>query len=157
MFRSIRNLLSLKVILGAIFFAICIFMVLLGLLWSAKTKKIVEIPATALLNIIEAATETVPAPTLVASSPQQTSMPGAEIKIGDYVQVNGTGGDGLRLHATAGMSGEVKYIAIDTEVFIVKEGPIDADGYVWWLLQDPYTNDSVGWGVADYLSIVNNP
>jgi len=141
----------------------CVFTVLLGLLWSAKAKTIVEIPATALLNIIEAPTETLPAPiksltpTLDASSSPQVPVRVAEINLGDYVQVSGTGGDGLRLHATAGVSGEVRYIAIDTEVFLVKEGPIDADGYVWWLLQDPYTNNSVGWGVENYLNVVENP
>jgi len=163
MFRSIRNWFNFKVILGAIFFAMCVFTVLLGLLWSAKAKTIVEIPATALLNIIEAPTQTLPAPiqtltpTLDASSSPQAPVRGAEINIGDYVQVSGTGGDGLRLHATAGVSGEVRYIAIDTEVFLVKEGPIDADGYVWWLLQDPYKDNSVGWGVENYLIVVENP
>jgi len=163
MFRSIRDWFNFKVIFGAIFFAMCVFTVLLGLLWSAKAKTIVEIPATALLNIIEAPTETLPAPirtltpTLDASSTQQAPVPGGDINIGDYVQVSGTGGDGLRLHVTAGVSGEVKYIAIDTEVFLVKEGPVDADGYVWWLLQDPYTDNSVGWGVGNYLSVVTNP
>jgi len=80
-----------------------------------------------------------------------------EIKIGDYVQVTGTGGDGLRLHETAGVASKVNYIAIDSEVFIVKDGPVDADGYVWWELQDPYTDDMVGWGVANYLAVVQNP
>jgi hypothetical protein len=163
MFRSIRNWLNIKVILGALFFALCFFIILLVLLWSAKAKTIVEIPATALFNIIEVPTETLPAPiktltpTLDTYSTQEAPVQGGEINIGDYVQVSGTGGDGLRLHATAGVTSEVKYIAIDTEVFLVKEGPIDADGYVWWLLQDPYTDNSVGWGVANYLIVVTNP
>jgi hypothetical protein len=163
MYRSIRDLVNFKVIFGAIFFAIIIFIILLGLLWSAKAKTIVEIPSTALFNIIEIPTETKPAPIITLTPPteasisQQTPLPGGEIKIGDYVQVSGTGGDGLRLHETAGVSSKVKYIAIDTEVFLVKEGPIDADGYTWWLLQDPYSDNSIGWGVENYLIVVINP
>ena len=154
---------NIKVILGAIFFAISIFIILLGYLWLAKSKTVVEIPSTALFNIIEIPTDTKAAPIITltptseASAGQQTPLPGGAIKIGDYVQVSGTSGDGLRLHETAGVSSKVKYIAIDTEVFIVKEGPIDADGYVWWLLQDPYSDSTIGWGVEDYLSVVNNP
>ena len=77
--------------------------------------------------------------------------------IGDYVQVSGTGGDGLRLHQEAGVSSDVRYIAIEAQLFLVIDGPIVADGYTWWRLQDPYTDNTVGWGVGNYLVIVNNP
>jgi hypothetical protein len=163
MFRSLRNWLNYKVILGAIVFALIVFTIFLGILWSAKSKNIPQAPATALLNVIEAPTGTplVPAttmtPTLNPSSSQAVPLPTGEIEIGDYVQVSGTGGDGLRLHATAGVSGEVQYNAYEAEVFLVKDGPVDADGYVWWLLQDPYSEDTVGWGVENYLSVVQNP
>lgn len=149
--------------LGAIIFAVCVISALLLLLWSAKAKTIAQAPATAILNIIEAPTETPPLPMATATSTpeptssQQLPTPGGEIRLGDYVQVSGTGGDGLRLHAAAGVTSEVRYLAIDSEVFVVKEGPIDADGYVWWLLEDPYTEGSVGWGVANYLAVMKNP
>jgi hypothetical protein len=155
--------LNLKVILGAIVFGIGVFGVLLGLLWSAKAKTISQAPAPAILNIIEAPTETSPVPmatptiTPEPTSSQQLPTPGGEIIVGDYVQVTGTGGAGLRLHATAGVSSEVYYLAIDSEVFLVKDGPITADGYVWWLLQDPYSENAGGWGVANYLAVRQNP
>ena len=163
MFKSLRNWLNGKVILGAMVFALCVFTVLLGILWSAKAKAITQAPATAMLNIIEALIETPTAlvrtatPTTTPFSSQQAPLPGGEISIGDYVQVSGTGGDGLRLHATAGVSSEADYVALDSEVFLVKDGPSDADGYTWWLLQDPYTNNAVGWGVSNYLSVIQNP
>jgi hypothetical protein len=163
MFRSLRNWLDFKVIFGAIVFALCVFTVLLGILWSTKAKTLSQEPATALLNVIEAPTETEPAPAMTVTptinplSSQETQLPGGEISVGDYVQVSGTGGEGLRLHATAGVSSKVDYIAIDSEVFLVKDGPIDADGYTWWLLQDPFTENGVGWGVVNYLSVVQNP
>jgi hypothetical protein len=71
--------------------------------------------------------------------------------------VSGTGGTGLRLHKEAGVSSEVDYVAIEAEVFLVEDGPLDADGYVWWLLQDPFTDNVVGWGAANYLAVVQNP
>jgi hypothetical protein len=163
MLRIIRNLLNIKVIIGAIIFAVGIFAVLMIILWSAKADSITQVPATAILHVIEAATETplahratqtpVPTPT----SAEQVPLPSGDIAIGDYVQVSGTGGDGLRLHSEAGVSSDVRYIAIEAEVFLVKDGPIVADGYTWWRLQDPYTENAVGWGVGNYLVIVNNP
>lgn len=149
--------------LGAIFFALCIFVFLMGILWSVKADTIPKAPVTALLNVIDAPTETPPitviptAPTPENLSTQAVPLPASEINIGDYVQVSGTGGDGLRLHAAAGVASKVEYVAIDSEVFLVKEGPIDADGYMWWLLKDPFTENTVGWGVANYLSVIQNP
>jgi hypothetical protein len=163
MLKTLRNLINFKVIFGAIIFAFGVFAVLVVFLWSAKAKSITQVPATAILHVIEVLTETpvvplatqTPVPT--ATSSQPVLPPSADIAIGDYVQVSGTGGDGLRLHKEAGVSGEVRYIAIEAEVFLVKDGPIESDGYIWWLLQDPYTENAVGWGVGNYLVIVQNP
>jgi len=163
MFGFVKKYINLKVIFGAIFFALCIFVFLLGILWSVKADTVPQAPATALLNVIDAPTATPPA-TVITPTPAQENLstqavplPASEINIGNYVQVSGTGGDGLRLHATAEVESKVEYIAIDSEVFLVKEGPIDADGYMWWLLKDPFTENTVGWGVANYLSVIQNP
>jgi hypothetical protein len=163
MVKLLRNLLNFKVILGAIIFAVGVFAVLVGILWSAKAKSISQVPATAILNIIEAPTETplapitTPTPVVSPSPSQQVPPASGDITVGDFVQVSGTGGTGLRLHKTAGVSSEVDYVAIEAEVFLVKDGPLDADGYVWWLLQDPFTDNVVGWGAANYLAVVQNP
>jgi hypothetical protein len=163
MLKIIRNLLNIKVIIGAIIFAVGIFAVLVIILWSAKAESITQVPATAILHVIEAPTETPLAPSATQTpvptptSAEQVPLPSGDIAIGDYVQVSGTGGDGLRLHLEAGVSSDVRYIAIESEVFLVKDGPIVADGYTWWRLQDPYTENAVGWGVGNYLVIVNNP
>jgi hypothetical protein len=163
MFKTLRNLLNIKVIIGAIIFATGIFAVLVAFLWSAKAKSINPVPATAILHVIEAPTATPLAPSATQTpvptptSSQQVPPAGAELAVGDYVQVSGTGGDGLRLHKEAGVSSEVRYIALESEVLLVKDGPTDADGYTWWMLQDPYTENAVGWGVGNYLVIVQNP
>lgn len=167
MLKILRSIFNIKIILGAIIFAGGVFGVLVGILWNAKATETTRIPATAILSIIEAPTATPIAPittptatptaTSMPSSSQEAPPPNTNIAIGDYVKVNGTGGEGLRLHKTAGITTEVKYVAIDSELFLVKDGPVDADGYIWWLLQDPYTDDIVGWGVANYLVVVQNP
>jgi hypothetical protein len=163
MFKILRTLLNIKVILGAIVFAIGVFAVLVGILWTSKVKGITQAPATAILNVIEAPTETpigqitTPTAIMTPTSSQQIPPPSGDIAIGNYVQVSGTGGEGLRLHNTAGVASKVNYTAYEAEVFLVKDGPIDADGYIWWELQDPYTENVVGWGVANYLKVVQNP
>jgi hypothetical protein len=163
MLKNLKSLFNIKVILGGIIFAMGIFVVFVVILWSAKGNDAVQTPATAILNIIKAPTGTsiAPAQTPTAvttqSSSQQSPPPGGDIALGDYVQVSGTGGDGLRLHKSAGVASEVQYVAIDTEVFTVKDGPIEADGFVWWLLQDPYTANARGWGVSNYLVVIKNP
>ncbi len=163
MFRRIRRLFNIKVIFGAIAFTGVVFTIFIGVLWSGKANRTAQAPATAILNIIEAPTNTPIAPNATAtpiSTPTSTGQalpPGEDISIGDYVQVSGTGGDGLRLHDTAGVSSKVRYVAIDSEVFTVQDGPVEADGYVWWLLQDPYAENAAGWGVSNYLVVVQNP
>ena len=163
MIKTLKNYLNIKIILAALIFALVVFGVFVGLLWSSRAKMNSQTPATAILNIIDAPTETplaqLATPTLAETPTATQPVPpqSGDIAIGDYVQVSGTGGDGLRLHKSAGISSEVQYIAIESEVFVVKDGPINADGYIWWLLQDPYSENATGWGVANYLAIVQNP
>jgi len=163
MMKTLKHYLNFKIILAAIIFALVVFGIFVGLLWSSRAKGSSQTPATAILNIIDAPTETPvaqPATPTIAVTPtstQEVPPQGGDIAIGDYVQVSGTGGDGLRLHKSAGVSSEVQYIAIESEVFVVKDGPMSADGYIWWLLQDPYSENATGWGVANYLAIVQNP
>ena len=165
MMRFIRYVLNFKVLLAGIIFGVVVFAILIGILYSARNPGLPAAPATAILKIIEAPTQTPPGiiptgtPTTMPSTSQVAPTPTGDssITIGKYVQVTGTSGDGLRLHSSPGVSTKVNYVAIDAEVFVVKDGPTDADGYVWWQLQDPYNNNSGGWGVANYLMVVQNP
>jgi hypothetical protein len=163
MIKTLKLLLNIKIIVAAMVFALIVFAVLVGLLWSSRGKMGSQIPATAMLNIIDAPTQTPIAPAATATQAttptptQQAPGQGGNIAIGNYVQVSGTGGEGLRLHQSAGLASDVRYIAIESEVFVVKDGPVEADGYTWWLLQDPYSENATGWGAANYLAIVQNP
>lgn len=160
--KSIRSWLNIRVILGGILFAVIVFTVLVGILWLFRAEQNNQAPSTAIVRIIEVPTITPTAPTRTTTTPdivssQQAPPPAGNISIGDFVQISGTGGDGLRLHESAGVSTKVQYVALEAEVFTIKDGPVDADGYVWWLLEDPYNQNAAGWGVANYLAIVQNP
>lgn len=163
MIKFMRNLLNIKVILGAIIFGVGVFSIFVWALWSARANGPTRVQATVVMKVIEAPTQTPLMPVMTETplptptSPQQAPPASGDIAIGNYVQVSGTGGDGLRLHDTAGIASKVNYIAIESELFLVESGPIEADGYTWWELQDPYTENAAGWGVANYLMVVQNP
>jgi hypothetical protein len=161
--KSSGKFLNLKVLLAAVVFGLGLVAVLMVIIFSAKSGNIAQAPATAIVKIVQAPTQTLPGmtitltPTLAPTASPSTPTPSGDIAIGNYVQVSGTGGDGLRLHNNANVGSKVNYVAIDAEVFIVMDGPIEADGYIWWELQDPVSKNAVGWGVANYLSVVQNP
>ncbi len=95
-----------------------------------------------------------PAPSDTAPPPP----PPGSVQIGAYVQVIGTGDAGfLNLRAEPGVGNPVNYLAIEREVFQVQAGPADADGFVWWYLVDPASGSRFGWGVQNYLQVVQGP
>jgi hypothetical protein len=93
---------------------------------------------SALLTIIPAPTATSTlAPTSVLPSPTTPVTVGG-ISQGVYVQISGTEGQGLRLRAGPGTSNPPRFLGMDAEVFQVKDGPQEADGFTWWYLEAPY-------------------
>lgn len=110
---------------------------------------------TAIITIIFAPTSTPTLPAGFLITP--TATPDNGVVIGGigkglYVQISGTGGDGLRLRATASTSGEIRFLGYESEVFLVTDGPKNADGYIWWYLTAPYDESRSGWAVAEYLA-----
>jgi hypothetical protein len=79
------------------------------------------------------------------------------IGIGGYVQISGTEGDGLRIRSSVGLNGDTVFRGEESEVFVVRDGPQEADGYAWWYLVAPYDETRAGWAVADYLAVVPAP
>ena len=74
----------------------------------------------------------------------------AEIAIGVYVKVSDTGGNDLSFRDGAGTGYTRLKIVAEGSVLKVLDGPVEADGYVWWQLQD-VSDGMAGWAVADYL------
>jgi hypothetical protein len=79
-------------------------------------------------------------------------LPDGVIGVGAYVQVAGTQGAGLRMRSAPGLDGEVNFTALDAEVFLVIDGPVEADGYIWWHLEAPYDQSRNGWSAGDFLT-----
>lgn len=77
------------------------------------------------------------------------------IQISEYVQVTGTDGEGLRLRTDAGISSQVRFLALEAEVFQVIDGPREVDGYIWWFLEAPYDTSRSGWAAANFLNLVD--
>ena len=115
----------------------------------------------AVMTIIPAATSTphYATPVLFVNTIQpstSTPLPGA-IALNTYVQITGTGGEGLRLRASPGLTSELVFLGYDAEVFLVTGGPTVVDGYTWWFLTAPYDQTRSGWAAANYLSFIPSP
>lgn len=161
--ERLRSLINLKVLIGATLVAVCLFAALLAYLFSARRELPNAAASTAVLYVITAPSAT-PLVPLASATPITTptsqipeTLPNGILTVGAYVQITGTGGDGLRLRSDAGLSGTVRFLAIDGEVFQVLDGPQEVDGYSWWLLQAPYDPNVEGWAVDDFFVVVQNP
>lgn len=91
----------------------------------------------------------------ITPSPTPTSiffLPEGVIGVGAYVQVIGTEGAGLRMRADPGLDTAIKFTAMDAEVFLVIDGPVEVDGYTWWHLEAPYDQTRSGWSAGDFLT-----
>jgi hypothetical protein len=151
------------VIAGAFIFALLLLAATLAVLVYTRPARVPTGAATAVLNVIQAPTATPIPPTataLVTPSPTVPLPPApaeGEIAVGASVQISGTGGDGLRLRTDPGLTSEVRLLGAEAEVFVVKDGPKEVDGYNWWYLEGLYDPTRRGWGVANYLAVVQNP
>jgi hypothetical protein len=77
--------------------------------------------------------------------------------VGMYVQISGTGVEGLRFHASPGINSAALFFGAESEVFLITKGPQSADGYTWWFLTAPYDQNRSGWAVMEYLTPVPTP
>ncbi len=120
-------------------------------------------------GVVLAALTVIPAPTSTPSpAPTATVNPFAdvvltstprpgEIRVGGYVQVSGTEGEGLRIRAAPGLDATPLFLGFDSEVFQVRDGPQMADGYTWWYLVAIYGEARAGWAAADFLEAIPSP
>lgn len=114
--------------------------------------------APADLTMIPAPTHTPPTTPLPTYDPLATStFDPNTIHVDGYVQISGTGGDGLRIRSAPGLNTETVFRGEESEVFLVKDGPREADGYTWWYLVASYDETRAGWAAADFLIVVPSP
>ncbi len=157
----LRYLLSPWVIGGTIIVGVSMLCAALFLLIAGRTDRNALPIATAIVHVIPlpSATSTLPPATATAESAPPPPLPPAsgDIVIGAFVQVSGTGGDGLRLRAEPGLEGTVRFLGLEAEVFQVSDGPRQIDSYNWWFLVAPFDSSVQGWAVANFLAVVQSP
>lgn len=113
---------------------------------------------SAVLTVLPAPTHTpTPIPATQVTPTASQSPNGQGIVIGAYVQITGTEGQGLRLRAAPGLDAALLFLGYDAEVYQVRDGPRQADGYTWWYLVAPYDEQRAGWAAADYLTVIAPP
>ena len=155
---NVRDLVNRWVILGSFAFAgllLLITAIAVGLTSARRTSDVGFAPAN--VTVIPAPTGTSGAPPTPTIDPFATPTSPAGVAIGNYVQITGTEGQGLRIRAEPGLAGEFQFLAYDAEVFVVQDGPREVDGYVWWYLTAPYDETRVGWAAADFLTYIPAP
>ncbi|MEA2008106.1 MAG: hypothetical protein U9O54_03215 [Chloroflexota bacterium] len=153
---NIRELIRPWVIIAALLGALGLFGGLFLLLGGVPSSA-EHFAGEAALTVIPAPTPTpTPPPVVLPEEPTPIPSPGEQIEIGSYVQVSGTGGDGLRIRSQHTLDGDVNCLGLEDEVFIVIAGPNLGDGYTWWHLESPSDQTRNGWAVSDYLQVINN-
>ena len=154
-----KSLLSWWTVLGSLAIAGCLLLATLIVIgWTAPRLSPEVGFAPADVTLIPAPTHTpnvTPTPT-VDPNQTPTPLPGA-ISVGGYVQISGTGGDGLRIRRSPGLNTETVFRGEEAEVFSVLEGPQDADGHIWWYVVAHYDETRAGWAAADFLVVVPPP
>jgi len=154
--KWIVNRFNRWVILGGFFVFILLCGICITGTWIISTSRPVQVVPTAFIILI-------PAPTITVTVPEAQFTPTLPpvtkdgITMGSFVQITGTEGEGLRLREAPGTNKALRFVAMDEEVFEVKDGPREVDGYTWWFLVAPYDENRSGWAASTYLSLVSTP
>src|SRR5512138_3209658 len=104
---NVRQFINKWVILGALAVAALLLLITtiaIGLTSSPQTSSVGFAPAD--LTVIPAPTGTSGAPPTPTIDPFASPTPPAGIAIGNYVQISGTEGQGLRIRSDPGLGGE---------------------------------------------------
>jgi hypothetical protein len=129
--KNLRRLITPWVILGSFLVGFSLMGAALLLFWLAMPDPVPAGIPTAAITVVAYPTTT---PTLTLSTPTEiptttvtptplpTPVPG-DIALGAYVEIKGTGRDGLRLRVEPGLSSNVLFLGQDSEVFRVGRRP----------------------------------
>ncbi len=119
------------------------------------------VPAPSATSIVQMPTQAVTATVSTSPTTEPSNVtpppPNTSIAVREFVQISGTSGDGLRLRAAPGVNSTARLLGHEAEVFQVKEGPKQADGYTWWYLVSPSDETRSGWAVSNYLAVIQQP
>ena len=155
---NVRQLFNKWVVLGALLLAgllLLITAISIGLTSVRQNAGVGFTPAE--ITVIAAPTSTSSAPATPTIDPFAPTPAPTGIALGNYVQISGTEGQGLRIRSEPGLNGNFEFLGYDSEVFVVKDGPRQADGFTWWYLVAPYDETRAGWAASDFLTYVPAP
>lgn len=156
---DIHPYLNRPVIIGSLIlagFLILITLILIG--WTSPRFSPDVGFAPADLTMIPAPTHTPAATSIPTIDPLTTpAFDPNTISINGYVQITGTGSDGLRIRSAPGLNSETVFRGEESEVFLVKDGPQIGDGYTWWYVVAPYDDTRAGWAADEFLTVIPPP
>ncbi len=156
---DLKPYLNRFVIIGIIAFAgILLISTLILIGWTSPRFSPEVGFAPADLTMIPAPTHTPNATLLPPVDPNATpTLAPNTIGLSAYVQISGTGGEGLRIRSAPGLNSDTVFYGGESEVFVVRDGPKTADDHIWWYLVAPYDDTRAGWAASDFLSVVPSP
>jgi hypothetical protein len=159
--NNLSSILNIRVLIGALGIAgILLLITWISIGWTKPDPAREFGFAPADLTVIPAPTSTPDVTPTFTPDPLIFGTPTLApdtIGVGGYVQITGTNGEGLRLRADPGLNGTPVFLGYDEEVFQVREGPQNSDGYIWWYLVAPYDETRAGWAAADFLGAIPSP
>ncbi len=149
-------------IFGAVIVALLLTALTIGILSFTQPSAGSPNPPTAAITLIPAPTETPLPVTQIILTPTPTlNIPPSPIpgtfSIGTIVQIAGTDGEGLNLRGSASLEAPIQYLGFESEVFTISEGPVEADGLVWWYIVGFHDQSRAGWAAANFLQVVQTP
>ena len=155
-----KNLFNCWTIIGA--FACAGFLLIatwIGIQWSHPQSASTTGFVAADLTVIPLPTATlqISTPTIDPNLAASLTAQPNQIAINSYVQISGTGTDGLRIRSAPGLNSDTVFRGEESETFLVKDGPQQADGYTWWYVVAPYDSTRAGWAAANFLAVVPSP
>ena len=155
---KIKSIINIWVLLFAGIIAVSLVVFLLFVGWNMPPEN--EAASPIMINITKINLTTITPLTLSNEMMQATEEPDSvdgsgEIMIGSVVQIHNTEGAGLRLRSEASISGRIQFLGEEQELFEVRDGPSESDGYIWWYLESPYDETRSGWAASDYLMIIS--
>lgn len=128
-----------------------IALIVAGGIW-LFTKPPASPPGAIPTAIVQTVTLTASSITIPSPTPSTNTIEG--VGIGVRVQVTGTGTVGLSIRSDASTQAERRSVAEEGTIFLVTDGPTEADGLTWWFIKDEADPNIVGWAAAEYLVAV---
>ena len=150
---------TVRVVIIALIVWLVLCLIVVGSVFIFSPFKVVNVVPTAVITLVNAPTQmpdVSQAATLPANGNSNTPSAPA-IHVGNFVQITGTQGEGLRIRSAPGVENNLLFIANEAEVFEVKDGPVLAGDYTWWYLVSPKDPSRYGWAAGNYLLITNQP